>query len=204
MWNTILGLILFFVAPAYAQGPFYKLPCEQSSSVAKPDLSDDASAAAVDSYIECLEDRQAELVEALNMVSSANAILAERVEALEAETTKQFDGPLKVIETEASVTLAVINVHRRNRPVTRTDCVEPLQPKPGFTLVGAALSRKPGELLVYGCNGVNVGNCSSPAMRCEALSRSEGCYVNNEWLEWYSEVQSRKGLVPSYNEICRE
>ena len=111
------------------------------------------------------------------------------------------------------------NAVRRGRPSRRSfltrmavptvvNCVPPLADRPGFVLIGAKLSNWTQQVQS------SVGD--NPMVECfhrdvdlhtryvGSRSRSEGCYVNRTWFDWYTRRAASEGWPTDEATLCRD
>ena len=91
---------------------------------------------------------------------------------------------------------------------TVVDCVPPLTDRPGFVLVGA----KSSNWTQQAQNGAG----DDPMVECfhrdadlhtryvASRSRSEGCYVNRTWFDWYTRRAAAEGWPTDEGTLCRD
>ena len=111
------------------------------------------------------------------------------------------------------------NAVRRGRPSRRSfltrmavptvvNCVPPLADRPGFVLIGAKLSNWTQQ--------VQSSAGDNPMVECfhrdvdlhtryvASRSRSEGCYVNRTWFDWYTRRAASEGWPTDDATLCRD
>ena len=86
------------------------------------------------------------------------------------------------------------------------NCVPPLADKSGFVLIGAKLSnwKTPegtGGAVTNKCMGRDVSWSFEPL---GSRSRSEGCYVNRTWFDWYTRRAAAEGWPTDEATLCQE
>ena len=90
---------------------------------------------------------------------------------------------------------------------TVVNCVPPLTEKPGFVLVGAKLSnwtnrQVSGGAAISECTGRDNPNLTLTYVG--SRSRSEGCYVNRTWFDWYTRRAASEGWPTDEATLCRD
>lgn len=172
--------------------------------------------------VACLENRQRQLAELLEALLRVQDELARD---LDTETTRidaKIDGPEKIVEHFEAVQMAWTEGYgvTANNP-ERFRCKSELADRPGFTIVGGelgdpvrlrrqqgsplggAIVYRPGNTEIYGRTGCAPSHfCRGGAQYCDIIPRSAGCYINNEWHDWYVLTRSRRGLPILMEHIC--
>lgn len=94
---------------------------------------------------------------------------------------------------------------RYNGVPTVVNCVPPLMEKSGFVLIGAKLSswenrQVSGEAAISECIG--RPNPGLTLNYVGSRSRSEGCYVNRTWFDWYTRRATSEGWPMNDAAFC--
>lgn len=179
--------------------------------------------------LECSEKRVLDLAEETSILQKAvveqHSIFLKKIE-------EEINGPEKVFIPIPHVEFYEIyigdinNWGRRSNP-TRCGNAQEIDQKDGFTVVGAVVSGekhlisnhyKPGQYAeLYFRMSDTIGSlyrfwqcpmprpCRSrtPTQRfCSYASRNAGCYVNNEWLEWFKRRAEQLRIPVDAHTVC--
>ena len=158
-----------------ARHPVWLEPCPEADS---------SDAEVLKARIDCLERRSEAMADSQNLLLQNMFLLLE----------EQFlNEPAKIVER---IPAAEFYTGRFEPGVV--NCASPLMDKAGFVIVGAKLSnwtirQLNGETAPSQC----VGN--GPFSR----SRSEGCYVNRTWFDWYTRRATSEGWPMNEAALCQ-
>ena len=150
--------------------------------------ADSSDAEVLKARIDCLERRS----EA--MADSQNLLLQNMFLLLEEQFLKE---PAKIVERIPAVSREAEIILTDPVP-TIVNCVPPLMDKAGYVLIGARLSnwtgrQVGGDTALRQCVGNNLFS----------RSRSEGCYVNRTWFDWYTRRAASEGSPINEAALCR-
>lgn len=165
---------------AQAQNPVWLEPCPEADS---------SDVEVLKARVDCLERRSEAMADSQNLLLQNMFLLLE----------EQFlNEPAKIVERIPAVAQA--EFYPGVFEPRAVNCASPLMDKAGFVIIGAKLSnwtirQLSGEILT--APRQCVGN--SPFLR----SRSEGCYVNRTWFDWYTRRAASEGWPMSEAALCQ-
>ena len=149
--------------------------------------------------IDCLEGRIDILLENHQLLIDIIGKL--RIENREALTRVDYEllGPERVVELIPANSKAVTKSYWAKGTQGRTYECSPLAEREGFEIYGATLSA---EQRGRACNPA-PNECNSSGEWCNFQSRTTGCYVNSDWLDWMKRYSARNGISLNYETVCQ-
>lgn len=156
---------------------------------------DAADVEALNARIDCLE-RRSEAME-----DSQHLLLQSMLRVLEEQFLNE---PAKIVEHIPAVANAVLIIH--GSVFTVINCVPPLIDKSGFVLISAKLSNwmapeQDWRPMTDECMRRRISITFNPLA---SQSRSEGCYVNRTWFDWYTRQAASEGWPTDEATLCQE
>ena len=204
---------------AQARNPVWLEPCPEADS---------SDVEVLKARVDCLERRSEAMADSLNLLLQNMLMLLEKQFLLLEE---QFlNEPAKIVERIPAVAEEAILVRGINAvsdmPMngvpTVVNCVPPLRIKSGFVLIGAKLSNWTNQHSQAASSPPwwsswwpQCFGASEPENRAgipthhylhymRSRSRSEGCYVNRTWFDWYTRRAATEGWPTDEATLCRE